>query len=162
MPILGYREFFPEIGDQVSVAPDATVVGKVRLTGPARLAARAVLRGDQNSITAGRRFVIGERSTVHVEFVTPTHIGDDVWVGDDAVVHACTLGDGVRVESGGVVLSNARVGAGSIVAAGSLVTEGTEFSENSYIEGTPGRRTRETTAAERQETLRLCSEPSRT
>jgi carbonic anhydrase/acetyltransferase-like protein (isoleucine patch superfamily) len=97
-----------------------------------------------------------------VEFLTPTNIGDDVWVGDDAVVHACTLGECVRVESRALVLSNSSVGAGSLVAAGALVTEGTAFPENSYIEGTPGRRVRDTTAEERQETLRRCSEPSRT
>ena len=75
-----------------------------------------------------------------LEVATPTLIGDDVWVGDDAVVHACTLGDGVRVEDGGLVLSNSRVGAGSIVAADALVAEGVEFPPNSYVSGTPGRR----------------------
>ena len=76
-------------------------------------------------------------------------------MGADAVVHACTLGDGVRVEDGGLVLSNSTVGTGSIVAADALVSEGAAFADNSYISGTPGRRLRETTAEERAETLRL-------
>jgi carbonic anhydrase/acetyltransferase-like protein (isoleucine patch superfamily) len=90
-----------------------------------------------------------------VEEHTGTHIGQDVWVGDNAVVHACWLGDGMRVEDGGVVLSGARVGSGSIVATGALVPEDSSFPDNSYITGTPGRRVRETTEAERQETLAL-------
>jgi carbonic anhydrase/acetyltransferase-like protein (isoleucine patch superfamily) len=62
------------------------------------------------------------------------------------------LGDSVRVENGGLVLSHARVGAGSIVAADTLVPEGAEFPGDSYIEGTPGRRIRDTTEQEREET----------
>src|SRR5205823_12515258 len=113
------------------------------------------VRGDQNRFVIGRRFRMGRGSTIHVELPTPTIIGGDVWVGDDAVVHACKLGDGVRVEDGGLVLSNSSVGTGSIVAADALVSEGVSFPENSYISGTPGRRSRATTVEERAETRRM-------
>jgi carbonic anhydrase/acetyltransferase-like protein (isoleucine patch superfamily) len=162
MPILNYLEHRPSIGPDVDVADDATVVGKVRVTGPALINSRAVLRGDQNWIDVAPRFRIGAGSTVHVEFHTPTHIGSDVWVGQGAVIHACTLGDGVRVEDGGLVLSGSVVGAGSVVAADALVTEGAKFPAHSYIAGTPGKRIRDTTPEERQETVRRCSLPSRT
>jgi carbonic anhydrase/acetyltransferase-like protein (isoleucine patch superfamily) len=154
MPVLPYLEHVPHLGAGVRVAPTAVVVGKVSLAGPARVAESAVLRGDQNSITVGARFHIGQRSTVHVEVHTATLVGDDVWLGDDVVVHACTLGQGVRVEDGGLVLSTSSVGAGSIVAANALVPEGATFPDNSYIQGTPGRRVRDTTAEERAETRR--------
>jgi carbonic anhydrase/acetyltransferase-like protein (isoleucine patch superfamily) len=95
---------------------------------------------------------MGSRSSIHLEMDVGTNIGADVWLGDDVVVHGCTLGDGVRVEDGGLVLSNSRVGSGSVVAADAMVAEGAEFPDNSFIEGTPGRRTRETTAEERAET----------
>jgi carbonic anhydrase/acetyltransferase-like protein (isoleucine patch superfamily) len=52
-------------------------------------------------------------------------------------------------------LSNSSVGAGSIVAADALVSEGVSFPENSYVSGTPGRRLRDTTPEEREETRRL-------
>ena len=155
MPILAYVQHTPELGDGVALAEDAFVVGMVRIAGPAALESNAVLRGDQNRIVVGARFRIGRGSTVHVELHTETRIGANVWVGDDAVVHACTLGDGTRVEDGGLVLSTSRVGAGSIVAADALVPEGAEFPEHSYISGTPGRRVRDTTAEERAETLRM-------
>jgi carbonic anhydrase/acetyltransferase-like protein (isoleucine patch superfamily) len=154
VPILTYLEHSPTVGEGVSLAPDAFLVGKVHIAGPAVFEARAVLRGDQNRIDIGPRFRMGRGSTIHVELPTPTVIGADVWVGDDAVVHACTLGDGVRVADGGLVLSNSSVGAGSIVAADALISEGVEFPENSYISGTPGRRVRDTTAEEREETRR--------
>jgi carbonic anhydrase/acetyltransferase-like protein (isoleucine patch superfamily) len=154
VPILPYLEHVPTVGQGVALADDAFLVGKVQVAGPAVFQARAVVRGDQNRIVIGPRFRMGRGSSIHVELPTPTLIGTDVWVGDDAVVHACTLGDGVRVEDGGLVLSNSSVGAGSIVAADSLVSEGVEFAENSYISGTPGRRLRDTTVEERAETRR--------
>jgi carbonic anhydrase/acetyltransferase-like protein (isoleucine patch superfamily) len=152
VPIHGYLEHVPEIGAEVSLEESAYLVGKVAVVGPARFEARAVVRGDQNRITIGARFRMGSGASIHVESHTPTVIGEDVWLGDDAVVHATTLGNGVRVEDGGLVLSTSKVGAGSIVAADALVSEGSEFPENSYIVGTPGRRTRDTTPEERAET----------
>lgn len=154
MPVLSYLQFTPEIGSDVSLAADAYVIGKVRIAGPAVLGGSAVLRGDQNWIDVAPRFRIGQRSSIHLELDVGTRVGSDVWLGDDVVVHGCTLGEGVRVEDGGLVLSHAEVGAGSIVAADAMVAEGAEFPENSYIEGTPGRRSRDTTAAERDETRR--------
>jgi carbonic anhydrase/acetyltransferase-like protein (isoleucine patch superfamily) len=160
MPILAYLEYVPEVGAGVELADDAYIIGKVSLVGPAVLEASAVLRGDQNRIDVGPRFRIGRGSTVHVEVPTSTSIGADVWVGDGSVVHACQLGDGTRVEDGGLVLSNSRVGAGSIVAADTLVPEGVEFPDNSYISGIPGRRLRDTTPDERAETRRRVAEAS--
>lgn len=154
MPVVGYLEHQPVLGGDVAIAEDSYVAGAVSIAGPARLEASAVLRGDQNRIEVGPRFRIGERSTLHVELHAPTVVGAGVWLGDDAVVHACTLGDNVRVEDRGLVLSGARVGSGSIVAAGALVTENAEFPADSFLSGTPARRVRETTSDEREETAR--------
>jgi carbonic anhydrase/acetyltransferase-like protein (isoleucine patch superfamily) len=158
VPVLSYLEHTPRLGDDVWLADGAYIVGKVSVDGPARLEDSAVVRGDQNRIQIGPRFRMGRGSSIHVELHTPTLIGAGVWLGDDVVVHATTLGEGVRVENGGLVLSTSKVGAGSIVTADALVPEGVEFSENSYISGTPGRRVRDTTPEERAETRRLVAE----
>jgi carbonic anhydrase/acetyltransferase-like protein (isoleucine patch superfamily) len=158
VPVLSYLQFTPEVGSEVVLAADAYVVGKVRIAGPAVLGSSAVLRGDQNWIDIGPGFVMGERSSVHLELDVGTRIGSDVWLGSEVVVHGCTLGDGVRVEDGGLVLSNSTVGAGSIVAADALVPEGATFEDNSFIQGTPGRRVRETTLEEREETRQRVEE----
>jgi len=155
MPVLPYLQHVPELGGDVALADDAFVVGKVHLAGPARLESSAVVRGDQNDVTIGANFRMGRGSSIHVERHTHTRVGANVWLGDDVVVHATTLGEGTRVEDGGLVLSTSSVGAGSIVAADALVSEGVEFPDNSYISGTPGRRVRDTTPEERQETLRM-------
>ena len=161
MSILPYLSHLPVVGEDVSLAQDAFVIGKVTLAGPATLESSAVIRGDQNRVMIGPRFRMGRGATIHVEVHTYTQIGSDVWLGDDAVAHACSLGDGTRVEDGALVLSTSRVGAGSIVAADALVSEGAEFPANSYISGTPGRRLRETTPEERRATLKMVAEALR-
>jgi carbonic anhydrase/acetyltransferase-like protein (isoleucine patch superfamily) len=158
VPILPYLQFTPEVGEGVSLALDAYVVGKVRISGPAVLGSSAVVRGDQNWIEIGPRFVMGSRSSIHLELDVGTRIGSDCWLGSDVVVHGSTLGDGVRVEEGGLVLSHSRIGAGSIVAADAMVAEGAEFPDNSFLMGTPARRIRDTTAEERAETIQRVAE----
>lgn len=155
MPILPYLAHSPEVGQDVALAADAYLVGKVHVEGPARFASSAVARGDQNRIVIGTRFCLGSGSTIHVEIEAETRIGANVWVGNEAVVHAAQVGDGTRVENGGLVLSNSRIGAGSIIAEDALVPEGSQFGENSYISGTPGRRLRDTTPDERRQTLEM-------
>ncbi|MBI2756318.1 MAG: gamma carbonic anhydrase family protein [Chloroflexi bacterium] len=154
MPIYPYREHRPATDEHVLLDPTAVLAGNVSVRGPAAFGASTVLRGDQSHIAAGPRVVFGSGCSVHVEVDHPTSIGADVWVGDGAVVHATSIGDGVRIEGRAVVLSRSSVGAGSIVAPDSLVAEGQSFPENSYVEGVPGRRTRGTTAEERAETFR--------
>jgi len=108
MPILPYLEHSPELGPDVTLADDAYVLGRARVAGPARLESSAVVRADQNRVTIGARFRMGRRSTIHVERHTPTLVGADVWLGDDAVVHATTLGDGTRVEGRRLIEALAR------------------------------------------------------
>jgi carbonic anhydrase/acetyltransferase-like protein (isoleucine patch superfamily) len=158
VPDLPYVDQRPRLGADVQLADDAVVVGAVEIAGPARLGARAVVRGDQSPVTIGARFYLGSGSTVHVESFTGTRIGSGVWVGDHAVVHGTTVGDRVRVEAGALVLTGSTVGSGSVIAGGSLVPENATFPENSYVEGTPARRLRDTTPEERAETeARLAS-----
>jgi carbonic anhydrase/acetyltransferase-like protein (isoleucine patch superfamily) len=154
MPVLPYRDHFPRLGSDVILEDEAYAIGDLVVDGPARFQAGAVVRADRADITIGPRCHIGRRSTIHVDTGNPAQIGADVWIGEDSVVHGCTLGDGVRVEDGGLVLRGSTVGAGSLVAADSLVPEGASFPANSYIAGTPGRRQRDTTPEEREETLR--------
>jgi carbonic anhydrase/acetyltransferase-like protein (isoleucine patch superfamily) len=154
VPIVPYLTHQPELGDGVTLAPDAYVVGRATLAGPAVLEASAVIRADREPVSIGPDFHMGRASSIHIDGGCPTLIGAGVWLGDHVVAHGCTIGDGVRVEDGGLVLSRSSVGTGSVIAAGSLVTEGTAFADNSYIEGSPARRIRETTPAERAETAR--------
>jgi carbonic anhydrase/acetyltransferase-like protein (isoleucine patch superfamily) len=145
MPILPYLETLPEVARDVSLDDEAYVIGKVRIGPGARIGPRSVIRGDQCHITIGRRFRMGASATVHVDPERPTTIGEDVLVEDAAVVHGCTVGNGVLIEREATVLTGSVVGEGSIVQADALVAEGKEIPPRSVVAGTPGRVVRQTT-----------------
>jgi carbonic anhydrase/acetyltransferase-like protein (isoleucine patch superfamily) len=155
VPVLPYLSHTPRLSSDVRVAEGAVVVGRVSVAGSCVIETGAVLRGDQSFIEIEGPFRIGRGSTVHTEVDVPTRIGSGCWLGDGAVVHASVLGSGVRVQDGALVLSYSTIGSGSVVSAGSLVPENASFEENSYISGVPGRRLRDTTGEEREETAAL-------
>ena len=60
-------------------------------------------------------------------------------IGQNVVLHGCTIGDNSLIGMGEILLNGARIGANSLVGAGALVPEGKEFPENSLIVGAPAR-----------------------
>ncbi len=137
----------------VYLAPGAQVIEDVEVGQGSSLWSNAVVRGDMGAIRIGCRTNIQDNAVVHGREGFVTSIGDDCVVGHGAIVHGCTVGDGVLVGMGSIVLDGAVIGPGSIVGAGALVTQGKVFPENSLIIGSPARVVRETTPEERAATL---------
>ncbi len=148
MPLLPYLGIMPTVAADVEVHPDGFVIGKATIGAGGRIGMRAVVRADQATIRIGDRFSMGAESTVHVDPIYPTIIGDDVVVEERAVIHGCRIGDAVLVEREATVLSGSVIGAGSIIQADALVPEGREIPARSVVAGTPGRVMRETTDGE--------------
>jgi carbonic anhydrase/acetyltransferase-like protein (isoleucine patch superfamily) len=119
---LPYLDFAPALTAPAELASGAAAIGRTRAGRGLRLGGFATLRADGESITVGDAGWFAERSTVHiVDAMLPASIGDDVSVGRYAVVHACTVGDGVVVADGAAVLDAAVVGPHALIAADSLV-----------------------------------------
>jgi carbonic anhydrase/acetyltransferase-like protein (isoleucine patch superfamily) len=121
------------------IAPNATVIGKVRLKPESSVWFGAVLRGDNEWIELGERSQIQDNATLHTDPGFPMTIGPNCVIGHNVVLHGCTIADRVLIGMGAIVLDGARIGAGSLVGAGSLITEGKEFPEKSLIVGAPAR-----------------------
>lgn len=120
--LLDYLRFQPSHGDRAVIAESAALIGRTRAGRDLVLRGLATLRGDGESITVGDDVFFDERATVHIaDGMIPATIGNRVTIGKYALVHACTLEDGVVVGDGGVVMDDARVGAYAVIAAGSLV-----------------------------------------
>ncbi|MEM0955259.1 MAG: gamma carbonic anhydrase family protein [Pseudomonadota bacterium] len=127
------------------IAPNAAVVGNVRLGEGASVWFSAVIRGDNEPIIIGARSNIQDGSVLHSDPGSPLHISDNVTVGHNAMLHGCSIGSGTLVGINAVVLNGAKVGKGCVIGANSLVPEGMEIPDGSLVMGVPARIKRELT-----------------
>jgi carbonic anhydrase/acetyltransferase-like protein (isoleucine patch superfamily) len=123
-------------------------VGEVYVGDDSSVFYNAVLRGDLAPIRVGERTNIQDNVTVHVSTDVPTIIGNEVTVGHNAVLHACTIDDNVLIGMGAIVMDGAHIKKNCIVGAGAVVTQGKEFPENSLVVGSPAHVVRELTVDE--------------
>lgn len=148
--IYSYQGITPRLGKDVFLAPGVVVLGDVEIGDGANLWFYTVARGDVNHITIGPNTNIQDLCMLHVTSDRfPLTIGRDVIVGHRAVLHGCTIHDGVLIGIGALVLDGAVVEPGAIVAAGAVVTPGTVIPAHRVAVGIPARPTREPTPEER-------------
>jgi carbonic anhydrase/acetyltransferase-like protein (isoleucine patch superfamily) len=76
------------------------------------------------------------------------HVGDDVTVGHNAILHACDVDDHVLIGMGAILMDGVHIKSNSVVAAGAVVTQNKEFPERSLIVGAPAHVVRELTEDE--------------
>ena len=121
--IVAYEGKTPKIGNNVFIAPTATIIGDVTIDDNASIWYGTVVRGDMEPITIGRNTNIQDNCTVHTDYGHPTIIGGNVSVGHNAVVHGCTIEKNCLIAINAVVLSGAYMAEGAILAAGSVLRE---------------------------------------
>jgi carbonic anhydrase/acetyltransferase-like protein (isoleucine patch superfamily) len=127
----------PEIDELAYVAPDAVVIGRVKIGPEASVWPGAVLRGDHGFITVGARTSVQDGTIVHCTARYPTVIGDDCVVGHVAHLEGCVIEPGCLIGSGSITLNRVVVGRGSIIAAGAVVPEGFNVPPGSLVAGVP-------------------------
>jgi carbonic anhydrase/acetyltransferase-like protein (isoleucine patch superfamily) len=140
LPINGHA---PQLDDESWVAPNATVVGYVKLAARASVWYGATLRAEFEPIEVGEGSNLQDSVTVHVDPGFPATIGAGVSVGHNAVLHGCIIEDDCLIGMGAVVLNGARIGRGSLVAAGAVVAQGAVIPPGSLVAGVPGKVRRE-------------------
>ena len=138
--ILPYEDKVPQIGKNVFLAPNATIIGDVVIEDEASVWFGAVLRGDVGQIRIGKRSNIQDLACVHMSLdLSHALIGPDVTVGHGAILHGCIVGDRCLIGMGSIVMDNAQIGAGSVVAAGTTVVPRLVVPEGQLVRGSPGR-----------------------
>ena len=157
MPNLEFLDTEPAIHPSAFVAPSVDVIGEVTVGEDSSLWYGCVLRADINRIRIGARTNLQDGTIIHVAGEHPTVMGDDVTVGHRALIHACTVGDGVLVGMGAIIMDGAVIGAESIIAAGALVTAGAQVPPGSLVLGSPAKVVRELAGGERSEGRRLAA-----
>ncbi|MBQ9669786.1 MAG: gamma carbonic anhydrase family protein [Prevotella sp.] len=130
----------PKYGKDCYFSENAAIVGEVTMGDECSVWFNAVVRGDVAPVTMGNRCNVQDGAVVHVtNRVGPTIMEDDVTIGHNATVHACTLRRGCLIGMGSTVLDNAEVGVGAVVAAGALVLGGTKIGDHEIWGGVPAK-----------------------
>jgi carbonic anhydrase/acetyltransferase-like protein (isoleucine patch superfamily) len=148
MPLFKLGDKQPQLGANTWIAPNATVIGDIRLGANTSIWWNATLRGDNDPIHIGDNTNIQDGSVLHTDEGVPMHIGANVTVGHLVMLHGCTVGDGSLIGIGSVILNRAVIGKGCIVGANTLIPEGKVFPDHSLIVGSPGKVVRQLSAEE--------------
>ena len=126
-------------GDDFWIAPNATVIGNVKLLKDASVWFNAVLRGDVELITVGQGSNVQDGAIIHTDPGFPCTIGKNVTVGHLVMLHGCEIGDGSLIGIGSVILNGAKIGKNCIIGSKALVTEGMEIPDGAMVLGIPGK-----------------------
>jgi len=137
--LLPFDGHVPQIHPSAWVAPNATLIGQVRIEANASVWYGCVLRGDMDAIVLGEGSNLQDNSTVHTDAGVPTTIGAGVGIGHGAIIHGTTIEDGCLIGMGATLLNRSLVRAGGFVAAGALVLEGQEIPAGMLAAGVPAK-----------------------
>ena len=153
---MSYRNV--KIEKSARIAKQSIILGDVTIGRDSCVLYYAVIRGDDAPVTIGAETNIQENCTIHVSRglpvhignnVTighnavihnmPVHIGNNVTIGHNAVIHGCTIGDRTLIGMGTIILDGAKIGTDCIIGAGSLVTKNTVIPDGSLVMGSPAK-----------------------
>ena len=144
MLLRSYLAHTPKLGERVFIAETAAVIGDVFLGDDVSIWYSAVVRGDCCHIRIGARSNVQDNCTLHVtNTIGPLVLEEEVTLGHNAVVHACTIRRGALIGMNATVLDGADVGASALVAAGAVVLPGTVIPPATLWAGNPAKRKRE-------------------
>src|SRR5256884_9485348 len=120
--LIRHRGQAPVVDPSAFVAPNATLVGDVRIGPRARVLYGAVLDAEGASIDVAADCGISEHAVLRPmavgETPHPVLLGDHVFVGPHATLLGCAVARCCYLASGATVLQGARLGAGAVVAVG--------------------------------------------
>jgi carbonic anhydrase/acetyltransferase-like protein (isoleucine patch superfamily) len=128
------------------IAPNAVVVGKVKLDRDVGIWFGAVLRGDNELIHIGECSNIQDGCVLHTDMGAPLTVGRNCTIGHRAVLHGCTIGDNTLIGMGSTILNHSRIGRNCLIGAHALIPEGKSIPDNSLVMGAPGKIVREVSA----------------
>ena len=141
----------PQLGQRVFVDESAVLVGDITLADDVSIWPHVSARGDVNFMKIGARSNIQDNTVLHVthdgpytpEGGIPLLIGEDVTVGHQCILHACTIGNRVLVGMGAIIMDGVTVEDDVLIGAGTLVPPGKTLKSGHLYRGNPMREARE-------------------
>jgi len=129
----------PEIKETSFIAPNASLIGRVKIGENSSVWFNTVLRGDMENISIGDESNIQDLSMGHADPGFPLVVGDRVTIGHQCVVHGCRIEDDCLIGMGAIIMNGVKIGRGSIIGAGAVLLEGMEVPKFSMVVGSPAK-----------------------
>lgn len=155
MPIRSYLEYTPSIAPSAYISPEAVIIGRVEIGEEASIWSMAVARGDVHRIEIGARSNVQDNATLHVTHDSkycvggrPLIIGENVTIGHQVTLHACTIEDYCLIGIGAIVLDGAILKPYTLLGAGSLVPPNKVLESGYLWLGNPAKKVRTLTDEE--------------
>lgn len=124
---------------QYWVAPNAIVLGNVRLERNTSVWFGAVLRGDNELIQIGEGSNVQDGAVLHTDPGFPLVIGPRSLIGHQAMLHGCTIGTNTLIGIGAIILNGCKIGDNCIIGAHTILAENKVIPSGSLVMGVPGR-----------------------
>ena len=145
MPIY---DLWPIIG-RAYIAPNASIIGEVKICHSVGIYDNVVIRGDINAVTIMDQSVVFPNTVIHTAASLPTGtsaeviIGTKCMIGPKCTLYSCVIDDDVIIGAGSVILEGARLETGCMVAPGSVVPPGRLIPSKQLWAGNPVRYVRD-------------------
>jgi carbonic anhydrase/acetyltransferase-like protein (isoleucine patch superfamily) len=150
VPLFAFEDQTPDVSPDAWIAPNATLVGDVRVEAEASIWYGAVLRADLGPILIRRGANVQDGSVLHGGDDPPTEVGEGATVGHLCVVHGAIIGAEALVGNGSTVLDGVIVGRRALVAAGSTVPPRMVIPDGMLAAGVPAKVLREVTGGAKE------------
>jgi len=155
MNIRSYQGVSPIIGEDTYIDRASVVIGDVTIGRDSSVWPMAVIRGDVHRIVIGDRTSVQDGAVLHVTHDGPFSpggsmlaIGDDVTIGHNATLHACTIENRCLIGMSVTILDKAHIESDVMIAAGSVVTPGMRLQSGYLYRGVPAVQARKLTESE--------------
>ena len=139
MKLYTFENSTPEIKETSFIAPNASLIGRVKIGENSSVWFNTVLRGDMENIIIGDESNIQDLSMGHADPGFPLVVGDRVPIGHHCVVPGCRIEDDCLIGMGAIIMNGVRIGRGSIIGAGAILLEGMVVPEFSMVVGSPAK-----------------------
>lgn len=133
----------PVVDPAAYVHPTAVLIGDVVVGARCFIGPGASLRGDFSQIVIGAGSSVQDNVTVHSFANVTVQVGENCGIGHGAVLHGCTIGNGVLVGMNAVVMDGVEIGDEAIVSALAFVPATFKVPPRMLAAGVPAKLIRE-------------------
>lgn len=134
-----YKGKYPQIDETTYVAPNATIVGDVKIGEKCSVWFQTVIRGDVAPTIIGNNVNIQDLSLIHQSPNMPVILEDGVSIGHQVTLHSCTVRKNALIGMGSILLDGVEIGENAFIGAGSLLSPGTKIPPNTLAFGRPAK-----------------------